>query len=367
MIDELDRVRQFRSGKPLPTNEAYEAARIALERSISRSPQAGASTARPKRPSPRPRRRRAWLIRGAVAACAAIVALVTIGVPGNGGPAGPTPAVAAAFNQLANIAASGPRLAPGPGQFLYTDSRNDYSSQAIGRGGTCVTTAVQHRQLWIAANGSGLLRESSGPPRFTSAADHSACLRIVGRSQLAPSSSPSNLWFAARCFQLGPTNNMQALSTDPRVLLRQMRRIDGGPRTPAEDFVHVGDFLRETDASPALRAALYRAAALIPGVRLLGTVKDHLGRAGLGVAFDSHGARHELIFDRRTAALMGEQDGAVGGLPADWAVYLQSRLVRRLPQPAPAPLTPPCINSGGYDHQTPSGSVMTGQPVSPGN
>ena len=65
--------------------------------------------------------------------------------------------------------------------------------------------------------------------------------------------------------------HVNALSTDPGTLLVQMRRADGGPRSAGEDFVHVGDFLRETDARPALRAALYRATALIPGVRLLGT------------------------------------------------------------------------------------------------
>ena len=64
-----------------------------------------------------------------------------------------------------------------------------------------------------------------------------------------PAGGTSNLWFAARCFSLGPTNDLQSLSTNPRVLLRQMRRIDGGPDNPAEDFVHIGDFLRETDAS----------------------------------------------------------------------------------------------------------------------
>jgi hypothetical protein len=364
MIDELDRVRQFRSGERPPTNDVYEAARHALERSISRSRQAGAPTARPQRRSSR--LRRAWLVRGALAASVAIVALVTIGVPGNGGSTGPTAAVAAAFNQLANIAGSGSSLVPGPGQYLYTDSENDYGSTAYAHGGTCVTNAVQHRQIWIAANGSGLLRETNGPPMFTSPADHATCLRLLGKSQL-PVAGTSNLWFAARCFQLGPTNDMRALSTNPRVLLTQMRRIDGGPRAAGEDFVHVGDFLRETDASPALRAALYRAAALIPGVRLLGTVKDHSGRSGLGLAIDSHGTRHELIFNPRTALLMGEQDVAPGRAPTGWAVYLAAHVVDRLPQPTPAPLTPPCVGGGGYDHQTPSGSVMTGQPVSPGN
>jgi hypothetical protein len=79
----------------------------------------------------------------------------------------------------------------------------------------------------------------------------------------------SNLWFAPRCFSIGPNDDVNALSTDPRKLFVQMRRADGGPRSAGEDFVHVGDFLLETDARPALRAALYRAAAPIPGVQPL--------------------------------------------------------------------------------------------------
>jgi len=109
-----------------------------------------------------------------------------------------------------------------------------------------------------------------------------------------------------------------------------------------------------------VRAALYQAAALIPGVRLLGIVRDHLGRRGLGVAYDSHGIRHELIFNPHTSALMGEQD--IGSVPGanDWAVYLTSRVVDQLPQRSPLRLSPPCVNGGGYSEQTPEGDVQTG-------
>ena len=86
------------------------------------------------------------------------------------------------------------------------------------------------------------------------------------------------------------------------------RRIEGGPPGPAEDFVQVGDLLRETDASPALRAAIYQVAAKIPGVVALGTVTDHAGRSGIGLAYDDHGVQSALIFDPATSALLGETD-----------------------------------------------------------
>jgi hypothetical protein len=235
-------------------------------------------------------------------------------------------------------------------------SVDDYPAFAGDSG--CVISAVQHREVWIGADGSGLLRESSGPPTFSSPADQANCQKAS--SDVLGTAGTSNQWFAADCFELGPTNDMQSLSTDPSTLLAQMRTIDGGPLTPAEDFVHVGDFLRETDASPALRAALYRAAAQIPGVQLLGTVQDHLGRQGLGVALTTDTVRHELIFNSETAALMGEQSFGSAAGSNSWAVYLDSRLTDTLPAPSPVPLTPPCNRGAGYSQDVPGGTAVTG-------
>jgi hypothetical protein len=297
------------------------------------------------------------VVAAVVAAVIATVALIPVGST-----SGPTPAVAAALRQLARIAASGPSLVPGRGQYLYTHSEG--RGAAFGGSGTgkeCITYSTGQRQLWVGANGSGLLREQSGPDTFTSAKDRSICASM--RMTRTRGTETSNLWFAADCFQLGPARDMSALSTNPRTLLRQMRRIDGGPRDPAEDFVHVGDFLRETDASPALRAALYRAAALIPGVKLLGGVRDHMGRSGLGVELEHDHVRNELIFNRRTAALMAEQ--TAGDTPGSntWTVYLKSTVVNSTPYPSPVQLTPPCHNSEGYMNRVAGGTAMTGRRI----
>jgi hypothetical protein len=299
-------------------------------------------------------------------ATATVAAAVVLAVSllSSGTTVGPPSAVAAVLRHLAQIAARGPSLVPAPGHYLYNDSVSDspyYSSiKAVRHGTGCLAYAVEHRQLWVAADGSGLLRESTGAATFTSAHDRAVCLRALSKS--TRSAGTSNMWFADQCFHLGPTDDMAALSTDPRTLLRQMRRIDGGPRTAAEDFVHIGDFLRETDASPALRAALYRAAALIPGVKLLGSVRAHDGRLGLGVAYSEGGVRSELIFNPRTAALIGEQ--STGNRPGSWTVYLRSRVVGSVPYPSPRPLTPACRGGQGRSRTVPGGVVVTGQGIS---
>lgn len=351
MIDscELERVRRFRAGEPPPSEAARREASAALAQAIRAS----------SGPLPSRRRGRRRLVRAVALVAAVAAAVLVVELAGSGSGTGPSSATAAALEQLARIAANGPSLMPGPGQYLYVDSISDYPAIADE---SCITYATDHGELWIGANGSGLQRDLTGPTTFTSAHDRAVCLAMKP-SPLAPSGR-SALWFAANCFQLGPTNDMQALSTDPHTLLVQMRGLDGGPRTPAEDFVHIGDFMRNSDASPAVRAALYRAAALIPGVHLLGPVRDHVGRVGLGVAYDAPGVRHELIFDPRTSELMGEQDSGPGVL-ADWAVYLQTRVVDRLPEPPPVRLSPPCTGASGYITHTPKGDVQTGAKPQP--
>jgi hypothetical protein len=358
MIDELERVRRFRAEEPPPSETARQEASAALTRTIARS-RTRDERARGLLRHRRPARRRRWFPTSATIGAAVAVCVLVIQLAGSGSDTGTSPALAAALGRLAQIAASGPSLVPGPGQYLYVDSRNDGESDAYAGGRTCITHATDHRQVWIGADGSGLLQDTTGPTRFSSPGDRAFCIAM----KLGPTTrgGTSKLWFAARCFELGPGNDMQSLSTDPRTLLGQMRRIDGGPAGPGEDFVHVGDFLRETDASPAVRAALYRAAALIPGVHLLGTARDHLGRKGLGVAYDSHGVRHELIFNPRTSALMGEQNLGPAAGSDSWAVYLESRVVDRLPHRPPAPLSPPCVNGGGYVTHTSGGDVQTGR------
>jgi hypothetical protein len=144
-----------------------------------------------------------------------------------------------------------------------------------------------------------------------------------------------------------------------------LQELDGprrSPAGPAEEFQLIGYFLRNTDTPPTVRATLYRAAALIPGIQLLGTVHDHAGRPGLGIAYRTEGefpgeaSTSELIFDPRTGELSGEQ----GTRPTYWAVYLHEKVVNGLPAP-PVPLGSRCASlSGGYTHQVPGGSLSNG-------
>jgi hypothetical protein len=129
------------------------------------------------------------------------------------------------------------------------------------------------------------------------------------------------------------------LPTNPDVLYERLKQesVGHGNSLPDEMFQLVGNSLRETNASPAQRAALYAVAARIPGVELVGPVHDSMGRSGIAVARNDDLAkiRYTLIFDPGNSNLLEEQqvtlDGNSFGYPAGtrigYATYVQKAIV----------------------------------------
>lgn len=285
-----------------------------------------AAEAAPEPRTSRTKRRRRFALAGAVA----VAGLAVAGVLGFRTAANPQPALAATMDRLAHIAASQNWTGiPGPGQYLYTESEGLDGNDRIAGGKECQTQDVEHRRVWIANDGSGALEDIRDHSQFTSAADAATCAAM----HITPSSMDST---ARTRFGPGglsePTTSWHALSTDPATLLTQIHKLDGGPDTPAEEFGNVADFMRESSAPPAIRAALYKAAALIPGVELMGSQTDPAGQTGLGVAYDTQGTTQELIFDQQTARLLAEVDTDDStGKPTYWAAYLQQKIVDSVP------------------------------------
>jgi hypothetical protein len=216
---------------------------------------------------------------------------------------------------------------------MYTSSVEAYTSSTLDGPHPYTVQYPESRQIWIAPNGSGRIAETLGQAVFLSPKDKADWV-AAGSPDLTE--APSDESFGPGGLSDGPTD-LTKLPTDPKVLRTMIssRRIEGGPPGPAEDFTQIGDLLRETDAPPALRAALLQVAAGLPGIEELGTVTDHEGRHGVGVAYVSGGARHELIFDPKDSSLMGEEDVVVDASPqaepvgtvVGWAVYLRSGVV----------------------------------------
>jgi hypothetical protein len=100
------------------------------------------------------------------------------------------------------------------------------------------------------------------------------------------------------------------LPTDPAQMLRVLtERRSGDPSQDRRAWTAVGDLLRESYLPPAQRAALFRAAKLIPNVSLAQNVVDAADRSGIAVAWtdEERGTREELIFNPTTLLYQGER------------------------------------------------------------
>lgn len=278
-------------------------------------------------------RSRIGLAASSVAAVGIAVALVTQVVPD--GVSNPSSAAAAELTHLASIASALPSIsAPQAGQFQYTESVG-VSTDTYG-GTPAFNVDVQiHRQIWVGLDGSGRILQTVSNPSFPTAQDRANWL-AQGSPPLT--TEPVDRTFGPSGFTDGPVN-LWTLPTDPTTLANWIssRRIEGGPPGPQEDFVQVGDLLRETDAPPDLRSALFQVASHIPGVQLEGTVKTRTGQSGVAVAYVEEGGSgqqtlHELIFDRPSSALIGTQDVLVNPATGSstietWTSYLASKVV----------------------------------------
>jgi hypothetical protein len=304
MLDELERIRAYRDAIPEPDAATIAAARGDLMKAVRTEPRPAAGPAIGRARLRKAQRRRRFALAGGIAVAGLAVAGV-LGFQGSG--LTPSPALAATMDRLAHIAADqGWGDVPGPGQYLYT------KSESVQRGGA----PVEDRQAWFPSRGQML---DSAPQ---SNRNDGQVVMVGGPSTYFPTT----------------VSGWNSLSSDPATLLQQIHKLDGGPDTPAEDFTNVGDALRETPIPPAVRALLYRAVALIPGVRLIGPQSDPTGQSGLGVGYYADGTLHsELIFDQQTARLLGEVEYDQAGNLLYAASYIEQEIVDNAPSAGSLP------------------------------
>jgi hypothetical protein len=255
------------------------------------------------RPTPQRRRARRPLIAalGAGAVLAAVAATALVLVLTGGRPAPASPAAVELLAKVANVAARQPVPAVSNSEFMYVRSEVSYAVYENGSQ-TPTMEPLHERQIW---------------QPVANVCDWGLLIEQGQRTSLAPSpgSSPS---FSVKC---GPGNLdnatyrlLQSLPTDPRTLLSQIYTFDQkngegqALGSDGEAFVTIGDLIRETIAPPSTAAALYRAAALIPGVTLIGRVTDVEGQLGIAIAWTSGQDRYEWIFDPATLQYVGERD-----------------------------------------------------------
>ncbi|MFF7736602.1 CU044_5270 family protein [Streptomyces sp. NPDC007984] len=255
------------------------------------------STAAATEPRRRYRRRLAWaavpLVAGSLAVAVAMggapdqSSSTSQGRAVGSGPSGAgdrhTPA-SDLLGRIATVAASQPAPSVSDGQYVYVASTVADSVQS--EEDPVMRLEKPHkRQVWLSVDGKrpGLLREHGQ------------------ETSLGTQTSPS---------LSNPTYRyLESMPTDPGALLRKIYRETkgAGPGPDQEAFVTIGDLLREQMAPPKVSAALYKAAARIPGVTVVNDAVDAAGRHGVAVARVHGGERTEWIFNKSTLAFLGER------------------------------------------------------------
>jgi hypothetical protein len=300
----------------------------------------------------RPRRRLVRVMVPAVACALAVGGIVVVNLadtPGHGttavtgGRAPGTSEAAHLLDRIALAAAGKKQPTVGADQFVYIESKVAYAGQSAG-GGKVTMPPAHTRQVWLSADGSrpGLLREEGEPD--SSLGGDAPVYELDSRGATPkPRASHKN---AASISD--PTHQYVAsLPTDPDALLKLIRDETRGQGQDPDQraFTAIGELLAETWAPPQVSAALYKAAAKIPGVTVIHAAADATGREGVAVARTAHGQQTQWVFDRTTYAFLGERtvlteagDAGPAGTVVGTSAVLTKAAVDRAGE-IPAPMT----------------------------
>jgi hypothetical protein len=240
----------------------------------------------------------------------------------------------------------------GPDGYWYSEYRGEHGSHHMhpDPNRVWVSTRLEYRQTWRGWDGSGLIREQTGPPRF---------FTIEGQRRWEAAGSqeiPSGLHqivMAPGCMEDRRSREHAAqLPTDQVALRAALAREWHGDRPPAEeDFSAIRRLLSTPEAPAALCRVLYQVVCELPGIVELGEVVDRAGRSGRGIETELGGYLCQLVFDPDTGRLLSEQetltspdfDYAPLGTITGWVVYLREERVAALPDDAPDVPGPPCL------------------------
>lgn len=298
-MDILDGVRDLRSDPPGPTDAETAAASEVLERAI-------AAESRVPRPA---RRRRGFAWAGVLTGSAVIaaLALVVASVGGIGpvsrsghhvGIAVPPATAAEVLTRAANLAGKSVPAQPGPGQYLRveTDSaqletwhttpdligRKSSTASWIRHSEDVVYVPFDQSSIWILDN-------SATPATINDKNGTNVDAAIAGWQALNPGfDTPSVRYLRGGLMDSGAndhhpvrygslTGDPSAVPTDPAKLLAWLPSQLFPNGAKVDDVFYESEFdaivaaLQANVAPSALRATMFRALALIPGVTLVGT------------------------------------------------------------------------------------------------
>ena len=305
---DLQLVRRLRDESSAPPEEVL-AARERLFAAIQEEIDGTAVSARRRRSLPR-------FATARLAAAAAAVAVVLVAVVVGSQLLAP-PAAVAGLTELARVAEITEPPAVTAGSGIYVRSDRSELVQFAGEDLPGVDDAVvsfllpQTREVWLRADGTRRLRVEVGIPVFFDPATEAA-FYAAGFDAVYGVGIVDDVELARPEVDL----DVGSLPADPDALEGALRQ----SLTAATDehpvevrlFELAGALLRETSASPELRAAALEVLAGIDGIELVEDTEQSLA-VGLEFSVGDAGFVHTLAFDRASSALTGERVEYTGG------------------------------------------------------
>jgi hypothetical protein len=288
---------------------------------------------------PRLHARRRVLVGVLAAAAAVAVGTVAVVQPFGGG--GVASAAAAEILNTASQAAalqSDPVLAAGQYTLVET-TVVDAAAASVGDNGPMIGwLASTDRQLYIPADHAGewVLTMSALAPYETFGDESEKQAKLLHDEQLANFPDGELLRAAGGNFYCTPAQysdtKMAALPRDPKMLLSavyEMNNGTGGDRKQQVALEEIEDLLWSGIAPADLRAALFSAAALIPGIDITDTATTLNGETGtaIGRIDSSDAVRHDMIIDPETGNFIGAREVALkdqSGIPEGTVIWWSS-------------------------------------------
>ncbi|XKH55135.1 CU044_5270 family protein (plasmid) [Citricoccus nitrophenolicus] len=293
-----------------------------MDTAAENSGRAGTESARKLSPAPRRSAPRRWVLAGAAAA---MVGALMIGSGVMSGPGGATPAAAAVLEDAAleTIHAVDPVVRED--QYLKVTTTTATAAETTldedpapvfvqARSSSTTYVPGDESQEWVLEDGEPSFVNAYGlsTAQFEAATDgdfeepeirRAVNGEFYGPDQAGPDAVPTDDYLAS-------------LPRDPRQLLEVIRDHTRGQGTSPDGqvLVYVADLMRTHRVPADLRAALYRAVALVPGVDVAAAEASINGRQGVAIGHEeTNGVRTDLIVDPDTGLLIGERSVATDG------------------------------------------------------
>ena len=275
-----------------------------------------------------PRARRRILLASAAAALL-VGGIVVADVVRPGGP-GDTAEAAEVLNAAADATIRTSDPVVGPGQYLLTDTTTLFDTgveEADGSSLSWQATVTDRLYIpadqngeWVWDRGALVPLDSSSDAAKAAAAELAELGEGADNPAVGIQRSPGGAFYGDTPVTIVgmPLQEIGNLPRDPQALLDLVyEKADGsGGSRDGDAFITIAISLRSGAVPADLRAALYQAAALIPGVIIGDTQATVDGRTGTAIGYPFEDIeRYDIIIDPATGLVIGEQHVRLKDLP----------------------------------------------------